>query len=176
MRAWDGSERDDDRPEIPEYAGYAGSKWEAPDMGGAPQAGVDTRAVVDATRHFLDEKMATEGGEAAAALGKLGILSSGGGRGSGYAGTLGESERARDRDLAGLYYQYDYDAAQQDANRASTAREGDLNRSLSAHEGQEGRGYAGSRDRQEYDRWRYGADISAADQEKIDLMMSRYGR
>jgi hypothetical protein len=166
------------RPEIPEYTGYAGSKWTAPDTG-IPEAGVDTRAVVDASRHFLDEKMATEGGEAAARLGKLGILSSGGGRGSGYAGTLAESERARDRDLAGLYYQYDYDAAQQDANRRSAAREGFLNRDFQAHEGYEGRGFAGNRDRQDYDRWRYAQELRAADEEErranMDAMMATYG-
>ena len=166
------------RPEIPEFAGYEGSKWTAPDIG-IPEAGVDTRAVVDATRHFLDEKMATEGGEAAARLGKLGVLSSGGGQGMGYAGTLGESERARDRDLAALYYKYDYDAAQQDANRRSAAREGGLNRSLSAHEGFEGRGFAGNRDRQDYDRWRYGAELTAADEEERranrEMLMATYG-
>lgn len=161
-------------PEIPEYKGYAGTMWQEPDQDPIDPR-VDTRAIVDATRHTIDERMAREGGEAAAALGRLGVLSSGGGQGMGYAGTLGESERARDRDLAGMYYQYDYDAAQQDANRAASAREGRMGRSLAAHEGYAGREYGSTMGENDYNRWNYGAQLDAEDRRKMEEMMMMYG-
>ena len=164
----------DTTPEIPDYKGYAGTMWQEPDQDPIDPR-VDTRAIVDATRHTIDERMAREGGEAAAALGRLGVLSSGGGRGMGYAGTLGESERARDRDLAGMYYQYDYDAAQQDANRAAQAREGRAGRSLQAHEGYAGRGYGSTRDENDYNRWKYGAQLDVEERKKMEEMMMMYG-
>lgn len=106
------------------YIGYNPNYWKPEDIA-IPEAGVDTRAIVESTRHFLDEEMAGGMGDAARRLGALGGLKS-----SGYAGTLGNIQRKRDLDLAAEYYKWDYDAAQQDANRKSTARENTLNRSL----------------------------------------------
>ena len=108
------------------YVGYNPTAYQEEEID-IPEAGVDTRKVVESTRHFLDEEMAGGMADAARRFGMLGGLKS-----SGYAGTLGEKQRARDRDLAGMYYKYDYDAAQQDASRKSAAREGRLQRGYGA--------------------------------------------
>jgi hypothetical protein len=100
--------------------------WEAPDIG-IPEAGVDIRAIVESRRHLLDEEMGGQMSASARRLGAGGMLA-----GSEYVDELGQAERSRDLDLAALYYDYDYRAAQSDADRRSTARENILNRSLSA--------------------------------------------
>ena len=107
-----------------QYTGYDPTKWEQPEID-IPDAGVDTRKVVDSTKHFLDEEMAGGMAETARRFGALGGL-----RSSGYMGSLGNLERKRDLDLASAYYKYDYDAAQSDANRRSAARENTLNRAF----------------------------------------------
>lgn len=129
---WEGSE----------YEAPAG--WVAPETA-IPEAGVDTRAIVESRRHRLDEEMGGQMSASAARLGAGGMLA-----GSEYANELGQAERARDNDLAALYYQYDYDAAQKDADRMSAARENMLNRDLSAwgtHGGWEHEGGMAGQDR-----------------------------
>lgn len=108
------------------YVGYNPTLWEEPDIA-IPEAGVNTRDVVESTRHFLDEEMAGGMADAARRFGALGGL-----KGTGYAATLGEKQRKRDLDLASKYYEYDYNAAQADANRKSAAREGTLGRAYGA--------------------------------------------
>ena len=168
--------------DMPGWEGWEGSEW-----GGVGNTGanVDTRAIVEATGAYLNERMGGEMGDAARKFGSLGMLSSGGGLGGGYMGTLGESERGRDRDFASLQHQYDFQAAQADANRRMQAAELDLR----AWEAGEKRKYgewgakqehgwdtygAGS----EYDRYRYGEEM---DQESINAanrnkLMMLYGR
>jgi hypothetical protein len=111
--------------------------WTAPESE-IPEAGVDIRAIVESRRHFLDEEMGGRMADSARKLGGAGMLMS-----SDYVDQLGEAERSRDMDLASLYYDYDYRAAQSDADRRSTARENMLNRDLSAwgtHGGWENQG------------------------------------
>lgn len=110
-----------------QYYGYTPDKWKPSDID-IPEAGVDTRAIVNALKPRLEEEMAAGMGNAARRMGALGGLKS-----SGYATTLGNSERKMFSDLNALNYQYDYDAAQQDANRRSTARENTLDRELSGY-------------------------------------------
>jgi hypothetical protein len=99
-----------------EVTAFTGSSYMAPELA-IPEAGVDTRAVVGSMRHFLDEEMSGEMADAARRAGAAGMLDS-----STYGKALGEAERSRDRDLASLYYQYDYDAAQADAQRKLQSR------------------------------------------------------
>lgn len=127
----------DDRPDAPGYVGsnftpwngqdiQAPDAWQAPDVG-IPEAGVNTEDIVNARRHYLDENMAGNMADAARLAGSSGIMQS-----SDYVNSLGQAQRSRDKDLADLYYKYDYDAAQQDANRKAAARQAMLDRSLSA--------------------------------------------
>jgi hypothetical protein len=150
-----------------EYLGFTPKSWKEPNVA-IPEAGVDTRKVVDSTRHYLDENMQKSFADAARRMGALGGLVS-----TGYAGKIGEAERARDRDLAGLYYKYDYDAAQQDASRKAAARENMLQRAfggwgkeqdLLAGEAARHTGFnVGQQDRADaYNRSKYGAESSEA--------------
>ena len=116
-----------------EYMKYNPSYWKEPDIA-IPEAGVDTRAIVDSTKHFLDEEMAGGMGDAARRFGALGGL-----RGTGYEETLGNVQRKRDADLAAEYYKWDYNAAQSDADRKSRAREGTLGRAYSGWDAEQGR-------------------------------------
>ena len=110
-----------------QYYGYTPEKWKPSDID-IPEAGVNTRDIVAALKPRLEEEMAAGMGDAARRFGALGGL-----KGTGYATTLGASERKMFEDLNALNYKYDYDAAQQDANRKSTARENTLDRELSGY-------------------------------------------
>ena len=109
------------------YQSYNPTAWNEPDIG-IPEAGVNTRDIVASLKPRLEEEMAAGMGNAARRFGSLGGL-----KGTGYATTLGASERKMFEDLNALNYKYDYDAAQQDANRKSTARENTLDRELSGY-------------------------------------------
>lgn len=118
----------------PSFAGWDGGAgfntpgmWEAPDID-IPEAGVDTDAIVESRRHWLDETMGGEMGDAARMMGAAGI----GLENTDYVSTLGAAVGKRDRDLAAEYYGWDFKASQADADRASRARENELDRSLSA--------------------------------------------
>jgi len=108
------------------YQSYDPTLWNEPDIG-IPEAGVNTREIVNALKPQLEEEMAAGMGNAARRFGALGQL-----QGTGYADTLGNVERKMFSDLNALNYKYDYDAAQADANRKSTAREGTLGRAYGA--------------------------------------------
>jgi len=116
-----------------EYMKYNPNYWKEPDIA-IPEAGVDTRAIVDSTKHFLDEEMAGGMGDAARRFGALGGL-----RSTGYEDTLGDVQRKRDLDLASEYYKWDYNAAQADADRKSRAREGTLGRAYSGWDAEQNR-------------------------------------
>lgn len=108
------------------YVAYNPTLWNEPDIG-IPEAGVNTREIVNALKPQLEEEMAAGMGNAARRFGSLGQL-----KGTGYADTLGNVERKMFSDLNALNYKYDYDAAQADANRKSAAREGTLGRAYGA--------------------------------------------
>jgi len=108
------------------YQSYNPTAWNEPDIG-IPEAGVNTRDIVASLKPRLEEEMAAGMGNAARRFGALGGL-----KGTGYATTLGASERKMFEDLNAMNYKYDYDAAQADANRMSTAREGTLGRAYGA--------------------------------------------
>ncbi|HET6456907.1 MAG TPA: hypothetical protein VFI02_21110, partial [Armatimonadota bacterium] len=149
----------------------------------------------------LEEEMAAGMGNAARRFGALGGL-----KGTGYATTLGASERKMFEDLNAMNYKYDYDAAQADANRMSTAREGTLGRAYGAwgqtenaraNEANRRTGYnVGQQDRANetsrfnasradseaarkggFDWQKYGAGLSEAQRKQMyDQMMLDYGK
>jgi hypothetical protein len=176
-----------------DYVGYNPTAWQEPEVG-IPDAGVDTRKVVESTKHFLDEEMAGGMAETARRFGALGGL-----RSSGYMGSLGNLERKRDLDLASAYYKTDYDAAQMDANRRSAARENMLQRAyggwgtlegLRSGEAARRTGFNQSEAGREtgfnqneasregsYDWNRYGAELSEAQRKQIyEQLLAEYGQ
>ena len=183
-------------PEIPgmrdlgEVERYAGEMW-APDRT-YDEAEIDPTEMIESRFALIDEELGTEMSEAARRFGQTGGLMSGGGRGAGFVGTLGESERGAMRDKRQIASDRIYAAQQAEANRRAQAFESEMGRSLAAHEGHEGRRFGdvsmaneyglGAFDRMsDYDRWKYGAELGAADREQadamknIELMMALYG-
>jgi hypothetical protein len=175
-------------PGVPDMRDMPGwEDWEGESWGGVGNtgAGVDTRAIVEATGAYLTERMGGEMADAARKFGSLGMLSSGGGLGGGYMGTLGESQRGRDRDFAALQHQYDFQAAQADANRRMKAKELELR----AFEDKERRRYGAWGAKQEhgwdefgagteYDRFKYRSDMdqSSIGAENLNRLMMLYAR
>lgn len=141
-----------EQPDLPEFVAWGGGsgytapdEWVAPEMA-IPEAGVNIRDIVESRRHMLDEEMGGQMADAARRMGGSGMLMS-----SDYVDRLGAAERARDRDLAALYYDYDYNAAQQDATRKAAAREAALDRALQSwitHSGYEQEGTMAGLDRE----------------------------
>jgi len=175
-------------PGIPDMRDIPGwEDWEGGSWGGVGNTGanVDTRAVVAATGAYLDERMGGEMADAARKFGGLGMLSSGGGLGGGYMGTLGESERGRDRDFAALQHQYDFQAAQADADRRMKAAELELRafedserRRYGAWGAKQEHGWGGFDAGTDYDRYRYDqemdqASINAANRNKLMMLYAR---
>lgn len=172
--------------DMPEWKDWEGQEW-----GGVGDTGahVDTRATVEATGAYLTERMNNEMADAAKKFGSLGMLSSGGGLGGGYMGTLGESQRGRDRDFASLQHEYDFMAAQSDADRAMQAKQMELQAFLSGEDKRYG-AWGAERDfgwdeygaGSNYDWNKYGAEMDQdkiqrqRDAEKLNQMFMLYGR
>jgi hypothetical protein len=183
-----------DMPEargVPEFSGWEGEKW-SPETSGVSGGPVDTAGLIDATAALIDERMGGEMADAARKFGDLGMLSSGGGLGSGYMGTLGESQRGRDRDIGEMTHRYRFQAEQADAAMREAARQAALDRSLSAHEGEQNRGFGSHMRGVDYgldtydrdtdsDRWSYDKEMEReilrkqAEKDNLNTMMLLYG-
>lgn len=167
-------------PDIPGFREWEGEMW-APDRT-YDEANIDPTEMIKSRYALIDEELGTDMSEAARRFGKTGGLMSGGGRGAGFLGTLGESERGAMRDKRQIGADLTYNAAQAEANRRAAAFEGEMGRGLSAHEGHQGRGFGAYGAGLDYDKWKYGADLGAAQREQNDatrnmeMMLSLYGR
>lgn len=163
-------------PDIPDERIWEGEKW-SPSQSYESNV-TDTSELIAATDALINEQLGTTMAEAGRKFGQLGGLMSGGGIGSGYAGTLAESERGSMRDRAEMRHRYRFQAEQADAERQARALEGAMNRELGAHEGYEGRRFGAHGMGADYDKWKYGAEVGAASREQqnaIAEMMSLYG-
>ena len=105
-----------------DYQSYG--KW-SPDMGAIPQSTVDPRSVVEAQMPWINEQMMKGFAEAGARMGQSGFAG-----GTPYAEALGEVSRKAATDLNALNLQYQFAAAEAQAQREQEAQQAALNRQL----------------------------------------------
>lgn len=139
-------------PPAPQWTPYQGGSaapaWQAP-ASTTPDTGFDVSAAMDAMMPLLNERFGENMGAAAQMAGNAGALQS-----TDYVGALGQAQRGRDADLAGMAYDYQFRAAESDAQRRMEAEQARLNRDLSSWGTHGGWGQAGL-DR-DYDAWARG--------------------
>lgn len=188
-------------PERPTMAGagYVGGRFTGADYTDynpelwTDQPDVDTRAIVDASRHFYEDDMAQRMGEASRRFGASGAI-----RSSGHREGLEDAERKMFSDINALGMKYDYDAAQQDASRslsafsdyeARRAQEAARATGFSQSEAARRTGYdtgeagrrtnfnVGQQDRTNQFNWQdYGADLSERERRQMyDMLKMKYG-
>ena len=171
--------------DMPEFTEWEGKTWQAPDIG--LHGATDIEGVMKANAALMTERLGGEMGEAARRFGSLGMMKSAGGLGSGYLGTLAESERGVRRDLGEIEARYGFEAAQQAAQIQHQQEQAAADRAQKAFEASEGRRHgawgrendfewdrygAGS----DYDRWAHGAGVDKSERENaIAMLMEQYG-
>jgi hypothetical protein len=171
---------------MPEWSEWEGEEWQAPEIG--LHGATDIEAVMAANAALMQERLGGEMGEAARKFGNLGMMQSAGGLGSGYLGTLAESERGVRRDLGEIEARFGFEAAQQAAMIQHQQEQAAADRAQRAFEAAQGRDY-GAWEREmdfgwdkygagsDYDRWAYEQGVEKdylagqAEQENIATML-----
>lgn len=176
--------------DMPEFTAWEGEEWTPQQI--TQQGATDIEAVMAANSALMQERLGGEMGEAARKFGNLGMMQSAGGLGSGYLGTLGESERGVRRDLGEIEARYGFEAAQAAAQIQHQQEQNAADRAARAWEASQGREHSAWGREQDFnwdkyaagtdaDRWAYDKGVQKdvlgrqAESDNIALMMSLYG-
>lgn len=176
--------------EMPTFTPWEGQTWQEPDI--QARGATDIEAVMAANAAKMKERLGGEMGDAARRFGQLGMMQSAGGLGSGYLGTLGESERGVRRDLGEIEARYGFEAAQQAAQlqqqreqaaaeRQARAFEANQNRNFGAWQREGDFGWNKYGAGTDYDKWAFEQGMKQdllnrqAEQDNINTMMMLFG-